>query len=337
MSFFISSALASQVASKTAALEILQKLGKRPSSLTPSQFQKHHAHLTIEHMWIGVRVVLASFWEVGQTVIEAVFHKGISTIISWKEFANRLWNRATDKASGLKTNRVSQTIIKVEGSQAPGGWWTVQAHQHGLVCNCHLYKCEWNRLIRDGEAAPLLKAMSANKSQLKEFFNEDTNQIESEVQITCHHVLAAMWNEFDADNLGDYILNYQEITNAWNQRNNRGWSQLSFNIPQPLAKSEAKPEIPVGSYLSRTEDWMSLEYTAWCYIKKTRLVDGDIPWTTQQVGRIVEVKGGVQAYRPNSGLGQVFTSKYDAVAYLIKNAGYTLDQVAEAFHLKQSA
>jgi hypothetical protein len=79
-----------------------------------------------------------------------------------------------------------------------------------------------------------------------------------------------------------------------------------------------------------------MEYVAWCHVRKTRLLEGEIPWTTQQVGRIVEVKGSVQAYRPNSGLGQVFATKYDAVAYLIKNAGYSLDQVEAAFHLKQS-
>lgn len=331
MAFFISSALASQTASKTAALEILQKLGKRPANLTAAQFQKHHAHLTIEHQWIGVRVVITSFWEVGRTVIEAVFHKGLSTILSWKKFAARLWNRATDKASGLKTNRVSQTIIKVEGSQAPGGWWTVQAHQHGLTCNCHLYKCEWNRLIRNGEAQPLLKAMFANQPQVKQFYNEDTKAIESKVQIICHHIIAAMWSEFDADNVNDYVLNYREITNAWSQRS-RGWGQLSFNIPKP----EIKPEIPVGSYLNRTDDWMSMEYVAWCHVRKTRLLEGEIPWTTKSIGRVVEVGNGYTAYRPSSGLGQVFTSKYDAVTYLIKNAGYTLDQVAEAFHLKQS-
>lgn len=356
MTFHISSALATQTASKTAALEILQKLGNRPANLTDSQFLKHHQHTTIEHWWMGVRVVIAPFWETGRSIIEATFHKGLSTVISWKEFAQRLWERANQKAAHLKTYRISETRIKVEGSQAPGGWWTVTATQTGLECNCHLYKCEHNRLMRgslvevteDGykeisknspqplktaiiqEAVPLLKALSLNKSQVKEFFNDETGKVEPEVQICCHHIIAAMWNEFDADNLSDYLLNYAEITNAWKQRN-RSWGKLSFNVPAP------KPEVPIGSYLQRTDDWMSLEYRVWIYCRKTRLEQDEIPWTTKGIGRIVEVKGGVSAYRPNSGIGQAFATKYDAIAYLIRNAGYTLEQVAEAFQLKQSA
>jgi hypothetical protein len=328
--FIISSALASQCASKTAALEILQKLGKRPANLTDNQFLKHHQHTTIEHWWMGVRVVIQPFWEEGKSIIEATFHKGLSTIISWKEFAQRLWERANQKAANLKTHRISETRIKVEGSQAPGGWWTVTATQTGLTCNCHLYKCESNRLIRDGEAQPLLKAISSNKSQLKEFFNDETGKVEPEVQICCHHIIAAMWNEFDADNLSDYLLNYAEITNAWKQRN-RSWGKLTFNVPAP------KPEIPTGSYLQRTDDWMSLEYRVWIYCRKTRLEQDEIPWTTKCIGRIVEQDNGIIAYRPNSGIGQVFNSKYDAIAYLIRNAGYSLEQVAEAFQLKVSA
>ncbi len=46
---------------------------------------------------------------------------------------------------------------------------------------------------------------------------------------------------------------------------------------------------------------------------------------------------GINAYRPSSGVGISFKSKYDAVAYLIKNAGYSLAQVSEAFNLKQAA
>jgi len=76
MTFHISSALASQTASKTAALEILQKLGKRPANLTDNQFLKHHQRTTIEHWWSGVKVVIQPFWESGKHVIEATFHKG---------------------------------------------------------------------------------------------------------------------------------------------------------------------------------------------------------------------------------------------------------------------
>lgn len=330
MLFHISSALATQTASKTAVLEILQKLGKRPSALTDNQFLKHHQHTTIEYWWMGVRVVIQPFWEKGKSIIEATFHKGLSTIISWKEVAQRLWERAREKAFPLKTHRISETRIKVEGSQAPGGWWTVTATQAGLTCNCHLYRCEHNRLVRDGEAQPLLKAISSNKAQIKEFFNDETGKVEPEVQICCHHIIAAMWNEFDADNLSDYLLNYAEITNTWKQRN-RSWGKLSFNVPAP------KPEIPTGSYLQRTDDWMSLEYRVWIYCRKTRLEQDEILWTTKGIGRVVEQDNGIIAYRPNSGIGQVFNSKYDAIAYLIRNAGYTLEQVSEAFQLKQSA
>jgi hypothetical protein len=328
MTFLISSALASQVASKRATLEILSKLGLRPANLTENKLQKHHAHTTIEYWWSGVKVTIQPFWDTGRSAIEATFHKGLSTIISWKEFASRLWDRATEKADRLKTNRISETRIKVEGSQAPSGWWTVTATQSGLTCNCHLYKCESNRLVRDGEAQQLLKAISSNQAQIKEFWAG--NHVERETQICCHHIIAAMWNEFDADNLSDYLLNYAEITNAWTARN-RTWGKLSFNVPAP------RPEVPEGSYLEHTDDWMSLEYRVWIYCRKTRLELDEILWTTKGIGRIVEQDNEIIAYRPHSGMGQVFSSKYDAVAYLIKLAGYTLDQVAEAFHLKQSA
>jgi hypothetical protein len=330
MTFHISSALASQTASKTAALEILQKLGKRPANLTDNQFLKHHQRTTIEHWWSGVKVVIQPFWESGKHVIEATFHKGISTILSWKHFAWRLWERAGDKAFCLKTRRISETRIKVEGTQAPDGWWTVTATGQGLECNCYLYRCEYNRLVRDGECQPLLNAIGSNQAQIKELFDEDTNQLVRSVQICCHHIKAAMWNEFDVESIADYLLNYREITSAWQQRH-RDWGKLNFNIKAP------KPELPTGSYLQRTDDWMCLEYRVWIHCKKTRLVPGEIPWTAKCIGRMVDEGHGFSAYRPRSGMGQVFANKYDATTYLIKNAGYTLEQVAEAYQLKQSA
>jgi hypothetical protein len=326
MTFHISSALASQAASKTAVLEILQELGYIFSNLRPVHWQFIHKFTYIEYWELGVKVWARSITR----VTDKFFYKGFSTIISWKKIALRLWDKAKEKALNLTSRRISETRIKVEGQQAPGGWWTVTATQSGLECNCHLYRCEHNRLVRDGECQPLFKAIFSNKGQIKEFFNEESGQLEPEVQICCHHIIAAMWNEFDAENLSDYLLNYAEITNAWKQRN-RSWGKLSFNVPAP------KPEIPIGSYLQRTEDWMSLEYRVWIHCRKTRLEEGEIPWTTKGIGRIVEQDNGTIAYRPNSGIGQVFATKYDAIAYLIRNAGYTTEQVAQAFQLKQSA
>ena len=216
MTFYISSALASQTASRTAAVEILQLLGKRPARLSDTQFFKHHQHTTIEHWWSGVRVSIAPFWETGESIIEATYHKGISTIISWKKFANRLWDKACSKAASLKTKRISSTQIEVEGNQAPDGWWTVTTIPHSLECNCHLYRCEYNRLIRHGEAQPLLNAISSNSAQVREVLFDATDQVERSVQIVCHHIRAAMWNEFDADCVGDYLLNYREIAEVAN-------------------------------------------------------------------------------------------------------------------------
>ncbi|NET08377.1 MAG: hypothetical protein F6K09_01120 [Merismopedia sp. SIO2A8] len=330
MTFYISSALASQTASRTAAVEILQQLGKRPASVNPAQFFKHHQHTKIEHWWCGVKVSIAPFWETGETIIEATYHKGISTIISWKKFAKRLWDKACSKAVELKTRRISSNQIKVEGSQAPGGWWTVTTLPQSLECNCHLYRCEHNRLIRRGEAQPLLNAIYSNSAQIREVFNESSGQVESSVQIVCHHIKAAMWNEFDASNVEDYLLNYREITDHWQQQHKNNWSDLSFEVPPP----PPLPELPEGSYLERTDDWTMMEFLLWCYAKKTRISLGDIPWTTKCIGRIVEQKSGFSAYRPHSGMSQVFSSKYDAVAYLIRNAGYSLQEVADAYRLK---
>jgi len=333
MTFPISSALASQTASRTAALEILQKLGKRPTNLTDTQFKKHHDHILIEHWWVGVRISIKPFWEVGNQVIESTFHKGLSTIISWKEFAKRLWQRATEKATNIKSQRLSDTKFKVEGKQSKSGWWEVTANPTGLTCNCWLYKCQFNRLILNQECEPLKKAIASNQAQVKELFNQETGGLEKSIQIVCHHIKAVMINEFDCENISDYLLDYHEVNKAWknrNWKNRNNWGKLGFNIPAP------KPEIPIGSYLQRTDDWMSLEYRVWIHCRKTRLTEGEIPWTTKGIGRIVE-QDGIVAYRPNSGMGQIFNSKYDAIAYLIRNAGYTLEQVAEAYQLKQSA
>jgi hypothetical protein len=329
MSFFISETLANQVASKSAAIEILQAKGKIPNNLQPFEWAFIFKLVKIRHVSFGVQAWSGTCQRIAKNPNNRYLHKGFSTIISWKDIALRLFDKAKKKAIDLLTNRISETQIKVQSSGNPDGWWTVASTDHGLTCDCHLYKGVSSRLLENGEAPPLLKALHSNPAQVAQ----------NRLQICCHHVLAAMWNEFDAESLSDYLANYQEITTAWTKRN-RNWGQLSFKVAKPTARPSAKPElnpeIPEGTYLERTDDWMSLEYRVWCYAQKGRLASSlDIPWTTKNIGRLVEVTDGFNAYRPSSGVGISFKSKYEAVAYLIKNAGYTLDQVTNAFQLKQ--
>ncbi len=222
--FFISSALASQTASKTTAWDSLVMLGQRLGDIT----KQHADHMTIDHWWVGLRVRIKPFWEIGRNVISATYHKGISTIISWKQIAARIMEKAEDKSLDLEVIREGNIFIKVQGSQATSGYWTVKAFPQGLTCNCWHFRCLHNRMVRgfDGikEAQTLLEAIknyrtpSGLQPALKERADLDSSghvKIISECQIQCHHIRAAMRECFEAFTVGEYLFNYRKKQADW--------------------------------------------------------------------------------------------------------------------------
>ena len=162
--FFISKALASQTASKTAAIDSLVSLGLLSGSIP----KKHTDQMTLDHWWVGLRVSIKPFWETGRNAIKATYHKGISTIISWKVLAARIMERAERKSHGLNIIRDGKIFIKVQSSQAPDDYWTVKAFPTALTCDCWLFRCLHGRMVRgkDGikEAPTLLEAIKTYRS-----------------------------------------------------------------------------------------------------------------------------------------------------------------------------
>ncbi|MGK7883056.1 MAG: hypothetical protein AB4057_00320 [Crocosphaera sp.] len=214
--FSISSALLSQTASKRTAWTCLKRLGKRDNNMT---YQDSN-YMKTEAWYVGLWVNIKPYWTMGKNVIEATYHKGLTTIISWKEIIKSFYVRTNSKADSLEIERTGEKLFKVQGTQQP--FYGVMAQPTKLTCNCYLFKCLDNRLNRDEESPKFQKEMrefeeNGQKPYLKELVEivDGKCTIEQSLQVQCHHIRAVMHQFFNASTMEEYLLNYQSYQSDW--------------------------------------------------------------------------------------------------------------------------
>lgn len=92
-------------------------------------------------------------------------------------------------------------------------------------------------------------------------------------------------------------------------------------------------DVPTGVHLKRTDDWMCVEYDVNVRrVTNQRQSSGEF-WrhpVLQNIGRIVEHPQGIYTYRIRSGVGRVFESVQQAIAYLVQVVGTSFDEIADA-------
>lgn len=92
------------------------------------------------------------------------------------------------------------------------------------------------------------------------------------------------------------------------------------------AAAVSPPEIDVedvpGCRLRRTDDWLSIEYEV--YINVVERIRGVPTPRLKNIGRIVQAKDGICAYRLRPGIERIFQSTQLAIRYLAGVAGVPL-------------
>jgi len=92
-------------------------------------------------------------------------------------------------------------------------------------------------------------------------------------------------------------------------------------------------DVPLGVTLKSTDDDLLIEYIVWATVIAR---ENGVPKPTQKmIGRLV-LGNGIEAYRPRSGLCQIFTKTMDAVVHLIGGAGYRLADLLAAVEMRDT-
>jgi hypothetical protein len=89
-------------------------------------------------------------------------------------------------------------------------------------------------------------------------------------------------------------------------------------------------DCPTGTWLRRTDDWMSLEYEVWCYTEKYNHRTG-FEINQKFLGRIVQGKNEIFSATLQSMKGG-FTSSENAINYLIRYNGLDSKKIAETYY-----
>lgn len=124
-----------------------------------------------------------------------------------------------------------------------------------------------------------------------------------------------------------------DFNNAPNDQALSSWLETASPVEQVQTTQHPTidpTDVPVGVSLRSTDDDFLIEYIVWATVIAR---DNGVPKPTQkQIGRLV-LGNGIEAYRPRSGLCQMFTKTMDAVVHLIGGAGLKITDLLAAQEL----
>lgn len=219
MSIFWSSALLSQALGKpTIILPTLMRLMNAGWSkwlqrnigttvdLSERKRNQITQSLTVEPWWIGVRIYIPKWHG-----LERIFATAFSTMLSWKEIAESIFQRSILNASRMIQKPVEpvKRYWRVE-SLSSNRIHTVQvSKQNGIIkCDCLLWKCINYRVFGKGELEPLKKALANHPGFSGNFIGFGSNiGLRHQSQMVCHHIKHVL-AELGHDTLEDFLLEF---------------------------------------------------------------------------------------------------------------------------------